>query len=131
MYCICCKKDKVKPNDLMQNHDDEVSEEDLLWKKETITIDGKSKPSTINNSMVDDGIIHIIDAGYGSKYDGDRIILAICDDCVKENIEDATLLYFDNYMFNDKEFINEEIDKSKKIYRRRKNLDNLTNNKNE
>jgi len=128
MYCICCKKDKVRPNN---RYDKSNSEEDLLWKKETITIDEKSKSSTINNLMVDDGIIHIIDAGYGSKYDGDRIILAICDDCIEENIEDSTLLYFDNYMFSDKEFINEQIDKSKKIYRRRKNLDNLTNNKNE
>lgn len=128
MYCICCKKDKVKPNNL--EHDG-VPEEYLLWKKETITIDGKSKPSTINNSMTDNGIIHIIDAGYGSKYDGDRIILAICDDCIKENLEDATLLYFDNYMFNDKEFIDEYVKDSKKKFRRRKNLDNLTNKENE
>lgn len=126
MYCICCKKDKVKPSNQFDNGS---SEEDLLWKKETITIDGKSKPSTVNNSMVDDGIIHIIDAGYGSKHDGDRIILAICDDCIKENLEDATLLYFENYMFSDKEFIDELVNDSKKKFRRRKNLDNLTNNK--
>lgn len=117
MYCICCKKDKVKPN---SRYEDNLEEEDLLWKKETKTIDGASKPSTINNSMVDDGIIHIIDAGYGSKHDGDRIILAICDDCIKENLEDATLLYFDNYMF-----INQSVEDSKRNYRRRKNLDEL------
>lgn len=122
MYCICCKKDKVKPN---SRYEDNLEEEDLLWKKETKTIDGASKPSTINNSMVDDGIIHIIDAGYGSKHDGDRIILAICDDCIKENLEDATLLYFDNYMFNGDKFINQSVEDSKRNYRRRKNLDEL------
>jgi hypothetical protein len=121
MYCICCKKDKVKPDSRYED----LEEEDLLWKKETITIDGSSKPSTINNAMVDDGIIHIIEAGYGSKHDGDRIILAICDDCIRENLEDATLLYFDNYMFSDKEFLNENIEDSKRKYRRRKNLDKL------
>jgi hypothetical protein len=121
MYCICCKKYKVVPI----KFDESLSEEDLLWKKEDITINGITKQSNINNSMVNDGIINIIEAGYGSKHDGDRIILAICDDCIKENIEDGTLLYFDNYMFSDESFIKEEVDKSKKIYRRRKNLDNL------
>jgi hypothetical protein len=122
MYCICCKKYKIEPSN---QFDESLSEEDLLWKNETVKIDGISKTSTINNKMVNDGIIHIIEAGYGSKNDGDRIILAICDDCIKENIEDGTLLYFDNYMFSDESFIKEEVDKSKKIYRRRKNLDNL------
>jgi hypothetical protein len=121
MYCICCKKDKVKPNSRYED----LEEEYLLWKKETITVDGSSKPSTINNAMIDDGIIHIIDAGFGSKHDGDRIILAICDDCIRENLEDATLLYFDNYMFYDNKFLNENIEESKRKYRRRKNLDKL------
>lgn len=115
MYCICCKKYTVSPDQSLKNN---ISlEEDLLWEKD----------KNINKSMVQGGIIHIIEAGYGSKHDGDRILLAICDDCINENLEDATLLYFDNYMFNDKEFINKEIDKSKKSYRRRKNLDDLTN----
>jgi len=121
MYCICCKKNKVKPNQF----DESLSEEDMIWKKENITVSGITKQSNINNSMVNDGIIHIIEAGYGSKYDGDRIILAICDDCIKENLQDGTLLYFDNYMFSDESFIKEEVDNSKKIYLRRKNLDNL------
>jgi len=123
MYCICCKKYKVTPNN---QFDESASEEDLLWKNEEVKIDDVAKKSTINNQMVNDGIIHIIDAGYGSTHDGDRIILAICDECIKENLEDGTLLYFGNYMFSDETFINESIDKSKKIYRRRKNLDNLT-----
>jgi hypothetical protein len=122
MYCICCKKDKIKPNN---QFDQSISEEDMIWKKENITINGITKQSNINNSMVNDGIIHIIEAGYGSKYDGDRIILAICDDCIKENLEDGTLLYFDNYMYSDESFIKQEVDNSKKIYLRRKNLDKI------
>ena len=75
--------------------------------------------------MVDNGIIHIIDAGYGSKHDGDQFIIAICDDCIKENKEDGTLLYYDNYMHSGEGFVEEEKENSKKIYRRRKNLDGL------
>lgn len=128
MYCICCKRDKVIPSS--NEFDESESEEDLLWKNEEIKIvdwsgDERKSRKTINNLMVDGGIIHIIDAGYGSTQDGDRIILAICDDCIKENLEDGTLLYFGNYMFSDKEFIKESVDKSKKIYRRRKNLDSI------
>jgi hypothetical protein len=75
--------------------------------------------------MINNGIIHIIDAGYGSTHDGDQIILAICDDCIKENLEDATLLYYGNYMYTHEKFIVEDVEKSKQKYRRRNNLDNL------
>jgi hypothetical protein len=133
MYCICCKKDNVIPFDgtsrvlspsykLKKNpHHPEITEEDILWKKNKRP-DGSLV--NVNNEMIDNGIIHIIDAGYGSKHDGDQIILAICDDCIKENLEDATLLYYDNYMFPD-ESSEEDIEKSKQKYRRRKNLDDL------
>jgi hypothetical protein len=113
MYCISCKKDNVYP--VCSNG--KLSEEDLLWKN----VDGN-----INNEMVHDGIIHIIDAGYGSNHDGDRIIIAICDSCIKVNVEEGTLLYYDNYMPSDEKFIEQEREKSKKIFRRRKNLDDLT-----
>jgi len=125
MYCICCKKDKVIPFDgsyklRKDTHHTDVTEEDILWKNEE-TKDGKFK--TVNSEMVSDGIIQIIDAGYGSKCDGDQFIIAICDDCIKENLEDGTLLYFGNYMSS--YFTKVNIEKSKKTYRRRKNLDKL------
>lgn len=124
MYCICCKKDKVFPN-LGEGE----SEEEILWlKKEKKHPSGEKYFNTINNEMVNDGIIHIIEAGYGSKHDGDKIIIAICDDCIKENLDDGGLLFYDNYLFSyDENFIKDGIEKSKKIYRRRKNLDKLTN----
>ena len=122
MYCICCKKNNViplNPHGVIKNTQ---SEEDLVWKKE------KRKDGSlvnVNNEMINNGIIHIIDAGYGSTHDGDQIILAICDDCIKENLEDATLLYYGNYMYPNENFIVEDVEKSKQKYRRRNNLDNL------
>ena len=118
MYCICCKKDNVNP--IIQKTS--VNEEDLLWKKEKRGDD----TLTINNEMINNGIIHIIDAGYGSNHDGNQLIIAICDECIGKNLDDGTILFYNDYMFTDKTYIEENIDKSKQIYRRRKNLDNLT-----
>jgi len=120
MYCICCKKNNVEPESWRDGTAD--TEEDVLYYKR----ERKDKSTmTINNEMVYNGIIHVIDAGYGSNRDGDQFIIAICDDCIKENLEDGTLLYYDNYMFRDEKFIEEEKENSKKIFRRRKNLDGL------
>jgi len=119
MYCICCKKDNVKP---IGPSREDFSEEDILWKKEKRGDD----TLTVNSEMIDNGIIHIIDAGYGSSHDGNQLIIAICDECIDKNLDDATILFYNDYMFTDKTYIEESVDKSKQIYRRRKNLDNLT-----
>lgn len=132
MYCICCKKNNVIPErrNYVSGPDKNVStedsppqnEEDILW-KDSKRHDGSLV--NINNEMIDNGIIHIIDAGYGSNHDGDQFIIAICDDCIKETLEDATLLYYGNYMYSLEGFVEEEKQKSKQKYRRRKNLDGL------
>lgn len=128
MYCICCKKNNVIPNTpsisskISTEDSPPQHEEDILW-KDSKRPDGSLV--NVNNEMIDNGIIHIIDAGYGSTHDGDQFIIAICDDCIKENIADATLLYYGDYMYGG-DYANDEIEKSKKAYRRRKNLDNLT-----
>ena len=141
MYCICCKKNNVSPviqnsRDVLrrkQNNqrrvrlkttgkEDKPNEEDILW-KDSRRPDGSLV--NVNNEMIYNGIIHIIDAGYGSTHDGDQFILAICDDCIKENLQDATLLYYGNYMYAQEGYVEEEREKSKLKYRRRKNLDGL------
>jgi hypothetical protein len=127
MYCICCKKNNVIPEihsytkESMRGVKEKVEEEDILW-KDSKRPDGSLV--NVNNEMIDNGIIHIIDAGYGSTHDGDQFVIAICDDCIKENLEDATLLYYDS-MFDREEYVEEEREKSKQKYRRRKNLDGL------
>lgn len=129
MYCISCKKNNVIPyspsvkSNISTEDSPPQSEEDIIWKKQK-----RSNGSlvSVNNEMIDNGIIHIIDAGYGSNADGDQFIIAICDDCIKSNLEDATLLYYGNYMGYDINLIEDEVEISKKKYRRRKNLDDLT-----
>jgi hypothetical protein len=134
MYCICCKKNNVVPENFSYIKEskklakkigmkEDIQEEDILW-KDSKRPDGSLV--NVNNEMIDNGIIHIIDAGYGSNHDGDQFVIAICDDCIKENLEDATLLYYGNYMYAREGYVEEEREKSKQKYRRRKNLDNLT-----
>jgi len=110
MYCICCKKNKITPYDPLMDGQlgEPKTEEELLWKDEV--------------KNVNDGIIQTIGAGFGSIHDTDTFIIAICDECITENLEDGTLLLFrsGDYIDGDK-----HIDKSKKAYRRRKNLDGL------
>ena len=127
MYCICCKKNNVIPNTppvsskISTEDSPPQHEEDILW-KDSKRPDGSLV--NVNNEMIDNGIIHIIDAGYGSKHDGDQLVIAICDDCIKQNLGDATLLYYGNYMYGG-DYANDEIEKSKKTYRRRNSLDKL------
>lgn len=127
MYCICCKKNNVIPNTpsisskISTEDSPPQHEEDILW-KDSKRPDGSLV--NVNNEMIDNGIIHIIDAGYGSTHDGDQFVIAICDDCIKENLADATLLYYGNYMYGG-DYANGEIEKSKQKYRRRNSLDKL------
>jgi hypothetical protein len=128
MYCICCKKNNVIPNPppvsskISTEDSPPQHEEDILW-KDSKRPDGSLV--NVNNEMIDNGIIHIIDAGYGSTHDGDQFVIAICDDCIKENLQDATLLYWGNYMYGNEGFVRDEIEKSKQKYRRRNSLDKL------
>ena len=128
MYCICCKKNNVIPNTppvsskISTEDSPPQHEEDILW-KDSKRPDGSLV--NVNNEMIDNGIIHIIDAGYGSTHDGDQFVIAICDDCIKENLGDATLLQYGNYRGYDNNMIEDEVEKSKQKYRRRNSLDKL------
>jgi hypothetical protein len=120
MYCICCKQDKVTPYDPLM--DGQIgtykTEEELLWREEI----RNGRTLTIDNEMINGGIIQIIHAGFGSMHDTDSFIIAICDSCIVENLNDGTLL-----LYKSGHYINPEkyVEDSKKTYRRRKNLDDL------
>lgn len=131
MYCICCKEDKIKP---MPHSDEKISEEEYIWlveKRKLETQDEKDyfksdfHITNTNNRMWNGGIVHIVDAGYGSGHDTDQFVIAICDDCITKESQDGTLLYHGNYFHPESDWTKEEIEKSKQIYRRRKNLDGL------
>jgi len=72
--CICCGKKITILDSIGQN----------------------SKPKLC---MWDDGMVAKIDAGYGSRNDGDMFYIAICDDCTKEKVKDKSLEYIGSYMY--------------------------------
>ena len=123
MYCICCKGFKVEPISFAPKDSlSELTEEELLWTEVDEDRSGRKYTSTIDNEMIDGGIIQIVTAGYGSNHDGDKFIIAICDDCIQSNLDDGTLLLFKSGSYVTPE---EDLERSKKIYKRRKRLDDL------
>jgi len=101
MYCICCQKtilpihhvSKTTYNNRSAIVKTQISicvenssEEYLLWKD--------VGNSTIDKEMIDGGIIQRISAGFGSIYDGSTVLIAICDDCIKSNLETGTVLFW-------------------------------------
>ena len=123
MYCICCKGFKIEPMSFAPKDPlSELTEEELLWTEVDEDRSGRKYTSTIDNEMIDGGIIQIVTAGYGSNHDGDKFIIAICDDCIQSNLDDGTLLLFKSGSYVTPE---EDLERSKKIYKRRKRLDDL------
>lgn len=122
MYCICCKRNNVIPIDITISEKADT-EEDFLWfsepRKDMVGI------KTIDNMNTESGIIQRISAGYGSSHDTSTFLIAICDECISEQLADATLLYWGNYMSPGSSWDKEDKEKSKQMYRRRKNLDSL------
>lgn len=50
------------------------------------------------SGMYKNGIVDKIAAGYGSKFDTDMFIIAVCDDCVEKLKAEKKILYAGNYM---------------------------------
>ena len=120
MKCICC-------GNRIKNGDNTMSlEESVFLNEERPAKMGHSSWYRAENLMWTDGVVGNISAGFGSDCDGDKFVIAICDECVKIKLNDGSLAYMGNYMFGDSnEEVNSDIEKYKKIWRRNNNLDNL------
>jgi hypothetical protein len=101
MYCVICEK-------RMESHDSDFDP-------------FKDDHNKINLSG---GAIGQLQVNYGSKFDGDVLIIAICDKCITTKLNSHTLLYIDNYMFKS-DIVSNDIDNSRKRYIRRVNIDKL------
>jgi len=106
MKCICCEK-LISPLDF-GNRDE--SEEELVFNGDC------------NKIMWNDGTVGEISAGYGSTHDGEKFVIAICDDCTTNKLDSGTLAYVTNYMFFDDGSCKE---KKKLVWRRANNIKKL------
>lgn len=118
MRCICCNFEVQYMDPL----DTKELEENVVF--------SSLKNHKAENQMWIDGIVANISAGYGSNQDGSMFVIAICDVCIKEKMEDGTIAYLGDYMFGqggiNKTIQDEYIEKYRKIWRRRNNLDYLS-----
>jgi len=52
--------------------------------------------SRADQNCYDDGLVHTVVAGYGSKHDTSQFLIGICDDCATKFKEDGRLIEFWN-----------------------------------
>jgi len=74
LNCLVCNRD-ISPV-----HNDYTEEKDL------------------DEMMWSGGVVEKIHMGYGSKYDGDKFYLAICDTCIVSKWKSKQLIWAGNYM---------------------------------
>jgi hypothetical protein len=44
-------------------------------------------PDSDNNRLVRNGLVEVISASYGSKFDGIMFEITICDDCIQDKLD--------------------------------------------
>lgn len=54
----------------------------------------KNSKSRANCDMWNDGLVHDVTAGFGSKHDCDGFIIGICDECIDDAMKDGRLIQF-------------------------------------
>jgi hypothetical protein len=126
--CICCDK---KISLLYPETLDEKSEEDIVFNKENRQIYGKKgrfdEEIELNagSQMWNDGVVNLISAGYGSRFDGDEFIIAICDDCLEKKLMTGNLAFINNYMTRN--FKDETYNNYRTAWRRYNKIDDILN----
>ena len=81
------KDDKIVKNRLCFKCNKEIKPIEPQWHDEP------------ESAMWLDGVVGKISAGYGSILDGNMYVIAICDDCIKDN---KNIEYIGDYMFDGK-----------------------------
>lgn len=54
-----------------------------------------------------DGLVHVVMAGFGSRHDANRYLIAICDDCIEKTDSDGRLKFLSNMFAHDEPPINQ------------------------
>ena len=116
MMCICCDKTIS-----LLFADDKVNEEDIVFKKEEKN--SKLLTAAANECWLN-GTIGFLSCGYGSSFDGDQIILALCDDCLEKKRNLGVIAGVGNYM-SSADYIKELKEKWRLTWRRYNKLNKL------
>ena len=123
--CICCDK-KIS----LLYPESSKTEEDIVFNKETRQVrsrksfDEEIKINAGSHSW-DDGVVDLISVNYGSRFDGDEFVIAICDDCLEKKMMTGNIAYIDNYLGYIKD--TEKYKKSRIAWRRYNRIDDILN----
>jgi hypothetical protein len=125
MYCIKCGKGNVivadsKTGIYLDAHEEVTAIKGLYGSSRFLT------EESANNYRTFGGIITRIEGEYGSIYDMSDIFVAICDGCITDALEDATMIYdrYDIWGLVTTEI--DPVEESERRYFRRRALDELT-----
>ena len=72
------------------------------------------------------GIISRLKGGYGSDHDMSEIFIAVCDGCITEALEDATMIYDRYDIWGMVTTVTDPVEECERKYFRRRALDELT-----
>ncbi len=97
MNCLNCNKSVKIINSLPKVGETEL---DVVFNKNA------------NRCSWDDGLVAYVNAGYGSRNDMDKYVLAICDECIDNLTADGKMYYIDNSMGVDEKYL----EHSKKVF---------------
>lgn len=121
MNCIVCD---AKINLLDSNS---LKEEDVIFNKKEYK--QKDDKENTEYTYVEDassfswveGSVSMFRVGYGSKFDGCEIVIAVCDNCIDKSIHSGKSALIKNYHDLDGDMVR----RLRKTWRRNKNLNGL------
>ena len=129
MMCICCDKRITLLKVVEEPLEDE---EKVVFGKIIRQISGKKFDETYtsdaSSNMWNGGIVGHISGNYGSRFDSDEFIIAICDDCIEKKKMTGNVAFIDNYMSGISDpWVKDDYDKSRVAWRRYNRIDDLLN----
>lgn len=125
MYCIKCGKGNVMVADsktgiYLDPHEEVTAIKGIYGSARFFADD------FTNNYRTFGGIISRLEGGYGSNHDMSDIFIAVCDGCITDALEDATMIYDRYDIWGLVTTERDPVEESERRYFRRRALDELT-----
>lgn len=105
--------------------EDDINEEEAVFQVRERRVGNRIVEVKAGSRMWLNGVVGQISAGFGSNQDGSEFVIGICDNCIKDKIEDGTIANIGNYMLRTEE-MQKILQENRIKWRRFNNLDQVT-----